>query len=135
MPFDISWEPEGVVRRHWGNVTVAERRQSLEAICNDPRFDELHYVISDYLGAQHYEFVPEATEETVALHIAPIRTNPNIVIAGVATHPNALAGIRHFIAQGVITQPYEAFETVEAARAWIASQPRTHAPRRRAGSD
>lgn len=47
MPYDLSWEPGGVVRRYVGDVTVAERGRSFEQICGDVRFDSLHFVITD----------------------------------------------------------------------------------------
>lgn len=131
MPFELFWEPAGVVRRHVGHVSIADRRRSLEQICNDPRFDDLRYSITDYLGALSYEATPEDTAETAALHIAPLRTNPNIVIATVAVLPEAVAAARSFIALRYIEQPYEVFSTMAEARAWIASRQPRHAPRQR----
>lgn len=131
MPFELFWEPGGVIRRHVGHVSIGERRRSLELICNDPRFDDLRYSITDYLGALSYETTPEDTAETAALHIAPARTNPNIVIATVAVHPDAVAAARHFITLGYIDLPYQVFSTMAEARAWIAGRRPTHAPRPR----
>lgn len=131
MSFELFWEPGGVVRRHVGHVSIAERRRSLELICNDPRFDELRYSITDYLGVLSFEHTPEATAETAALHIAPARTNPNIAIATVAVNPDAIAAVHQFIALRYIDLPYQLFSTMEAARAWVASLRPMHAPRPR----
>lgn len=125
MPYTLHWEPEGVLRRLHGRVTAAERRQSLEAICADPRFDGLRYAITDYLEVSEFGGTLDDNEEIAALHVAPLITNPAIVIVGVATDPGVLAGIAHFKALGFIgDQPYEVFATVAEARAWIDSHPR-----------
>lgn len=129
MPFELSWEPNGVYRRYFGHVTIAERRQSFDAICADPRFDELRYTITDYLGVEGYEITPEATAEIAAMHIAPLLTNPNIVIAAVAVDERIVAAIEHFIGLGFITQPYRVFATLAAARAWIDDLPPRLDPR------
>ena len=120
MPFELTWEPRGVYRRYFGDVTLAERRRSLDLICADPRFDQLRYSITDFLGVDTYETSPEATEVTAALHIAPLATNPNIVMAAVATDPRIIDVIEHFRALAFTSQPYRVFGTAEAARQWIA---------------
>lgn len=125
MPYTLHWEPEGVLRRFHGRVTVAERQASLAAICADPRFDRLRYAITDYLEVSDFGGTAEDNQEIAALHVAPLITNPVIVIAAVATHPAVLAGIAHFQALGFIgDQPYQVFATLAEARAWIARQPR-----------
>lgn len=122
MPIELNWEPNGVCRRYFGRVTIDERRQSFDAICADPRFDDLRYTITDYLDVDDYEVTSEATAEIAALHIAPMLTNPNIVVAAVAVDARVIAAIEHFIALGFIEQPYRIFATQAAARAWIAEQ-------------
>jgi hypothetical protein len=122
MPYDLFWEPGGVVRRYFGDVTIAERERSFDAICQSPRFDQLTWSITDYLAVTTYEITPQATEEIAARHIAPLATNPNILIAAVVTAPHIVAAIEHFIALGFVEQPYRIFATEAEARAWIASQ-------------
>lgn len=130
MPFDLSWEPEGVYRRYWGDVTIAQRRRSLELICADPRFDSLEYAITDYLGVHDYEITAEATMEIASLHVGPIYTNPRIVIAAVVTDARITAAIEHFIGLGMVTVPYGIFPDALAAREWIAQKPRKLALKR-----
>jgi hypothetical protein len=122
MSFELIWEHRGVYRRHDGQVTIAERRQSFDLICGDVRFDGLRYAITDYLGADSYEVTEEATEEMAALHVGPLRTNPHIVIATVAVDERIIAAVRHFIALGFTTQPYRLFATLAEARACAAEQ-------------
>ena len=87
MPFDLTWEAHGVHRRYRGAVTIAERERSFDLICGDPRFDGLHYALTDYLEVSDYEVSETATEEIAARHIAPMQINPRIVIAAVAVDP------------------------------------------------
>lgn len=132
MPFELHWEPGGVVRRYIGDVTIAERERSFDQICQAPWFDQLTWAITDYLAVTTYEITPQATEEIAARHIAPLTTNPNIVMAAVVTDARIIAAIEHFIALRFIDQPYRIFATEAEARAWIAElQPALRLPRQR----
>ncbi len=122
MPVQLVWETRGVYRRYAGDVTIRERLESFNAICADPRFDELRYAITDYRAAREYEIDAHETELIAAMHVAPLRTNPRIVMAAVAERPDIVAAIRHFIALGFTSQPYCIFGTLDEARAWVATQ-------------
>ncbi len=122
MPVELSWEPRGVYRRYFGDVTIDERRASFDRICADPRFDDLRYTITDYLGVGSYEITRDATEEIAALHVAPCKTNPYITIAAICVDARIVEAIEHFISLGFVKQPYSIFPTAPAARAWIAQQ-------------
>lgn len=124
MPFSLEWEPSGVVRRFYGDVTLAERYRSLEAICGDIRFDDLRFTITNYLDVGAYQDSPRDTEEIAAYHIAPLMTNPQIVIAGVAVRGDIVDLIKRFRAFKLTTQPYEVFSTEAAARMWIGAMGR-----------
>jgi hypothetical protein len=119
MPYRLTWERRGVYRQYLGDVTIRERLASFEAICGHPRFDEMRYCITDYLDVGQYEITTQATQEIAALHIAPMMTNPKVLIAAVAVRPDVLAAIHDFIALQFTRQPYRIFPTVHAARVWI----------------
>lgn len=121
MPYSITWEPRGVYRAYVGDVPIVERRASFEAICADPRFDRLHYAITDYLAVRHYEVTQDATAEIAALHVGPLITNPRLVMAAVADQPEVLAAIEDFKRHGFAAAPYQVFRTLADARRWIAS--------------
>jgi hypothetical protein len=122
MPYRLTWEPEGACRTYFGDVTIAERRASFDAISADPRFDGLRYVLTDYLAVDNYEVTPEATAEIAAMHIGPLFTNPDILIVAVATRPDVLAAIDQFRSYRFTQAPYQVFGTLPEARAWIAGQ-------------
>lgn len=121
MAVELVWEQRGIYRRYFGDVTITERRRSFERIFADPRFDDLRYTITDCLEVETYEITDEATKEIAALHVGPLLVNPSIVITAVVTDERIIAAIRHFISLDFISQPYEIFPTVSAARSWIAA--------------
>ena len=119
MPYELVWEPRGVLRRYFGDVTIAERRVSFESICGDARFDDLRHAITNYLEVGAYEVTAQATAEIAALHVGPLRTNPRIAMAAVATRPDIVAAIQDFIDHGFTRTPYRVFATVDEARRWL----------------
>lgn len=123
MPYRLTWEPFGVYREYFGDVTVAERRASFDIICGDRRFDDLRYAITDYLAVDAYEVTRIATAEIAAFHIAPLATNPRIAIAAVASRPDILAAIEDFKSHGFTTAPYRVFPTLAEARQWLRARP------------
>jgi hypothetical protein len=123
MPYSLHWEPRGVYRRYFGEVTIEERLESFNAVCADPRFDDLRYTITDYLDIARYEVNDLATQEIAAMHIAPLHTNPRVMIAAVAVNPEVVSAIEAFIALQFIAQPYRIFPTLPDARSWIEQRP------------
>eukprot|EP01031_Cornospumella_fuschlensis_P050089 gene50089-biopygen40174 len=122
MPCKITWETDGVHRRLFGDVSIAERRASVTAISADHRFDGLRYALTDYLDVVDYEATPESTAEIAAMHIGPLFTNPRLQIIAVANRPDILASIDEFMRHGFIKAPYRIFGTLAEAREWIATQ-------------
>ncbi len=119
MPYKLTWEDSGVHRRYFGDVTVAERRASFDAVCGDARFDNLRYSITDYRDVRGYEVTPEATAEIAALHLAPMNTNSRIIMAAIATRADIVDAIQDFIAHRFTSAPYRIFADEVSARSWI----------------
>ncbi len=119
MPYRLTWEPSGIYRQYYGDVTIAERRASFESICGDRRYDELRYAITDYLAVGAYEVTAEATAEIAALHIGPLITNPRLVIAAVAVRPDIVAAIQDFVRHRFTATPYRIFPSLDEARRWV----------------
>ena len=123
MPYRLTWERFGAYREYFGDVTVAERRDSLERICGDPRFDDIRYALTNYLAVEAYEVNRAATAEIAALHIAPLATNPTIAIAAVARRADILAAIAEFKGYGFTSAPYRVFPELSEAREWLGGWP------------
>jgi len=120
LPYRITWEPSGVYREYLGDVTIDERRASFDAICGDPRFDDLRYSITSYLGVGSYEVTSAATAEIAALHIGAFVTNPAIVMAAVVDRADIVDAIEDFRRHAYTANPYRTFRTLAEARRWVA---------------
>ena len=119
MTYKLIWEQSGIYRQYFGDVSIAERRESFDEICGDRRFDDLLYAITDYLAVEEYEVTKNATAEIAALHIGALVTNPRICIAAVTTRPDIISAIQDFIGHGFVKAPYRIFGSIEEARQWI----------------
>lgn len=119
MPYRLTWEPFGVYREYFGDVSIAERRASFDVICGDRRFDDLRYALTNYSAVEAYEVTSISIAEIAAFHIAPLATNPRLVIAAVASRPDILAAIEDFKSYGFTSAPYRVFPTLAEARQWL----------------
>jgi hypothetical protein len=122
VPYRITWEAFGVHREYLGDVTIAERRASFDEICGDRRFDNVRYAVTDYLAVKSYEVTSDATAEIAALHVAPLVTNPTIVMAAVVDREDIIAAIEDFKRHGFTRAPYRLFRSMPEARTWVAAQ-------------
>lgn len=118
MAYHIYWEPAGVYRRYSGHTSFEELVVSVLAVENDPRFDEIRYVINDFLASEQVSFTPEGICELSAVDGAAERSNPNIRIAIVADRPAIRAAGEAYIAAGLNTYETRLFDTLPEARRW-----------------
>lgn len=120
MAYTNNWESKGVYKVFSGDVDGQQALHSIVEIEADHRFDEIRYVINDFLNVTEVS----ATERDIALMAAIDRaasmTNPNIRIAVVTTEERVrnLAIKYSELMRGC---PYQTrlFETVDAARLWV----------------
>ncbi len=129
MPYRLTWEPKGVYREYFGNVTIEQRMASFNEILSDARFDDLRYTITDYLAVREYEITRDATAEIGAMHIGALRMNPRIRIAAVAVRRDILDAIEDLRSQNFFIQPYRVFSDLAAARLWAMSPSAPDEPR------
>ena len=125
MPYRIHWEGQGVYRRFYGVVTVAEFFAAYKEMCRDVRYSGIRYIISDYLEC---EPAPDLTEEHL-LQFARLERlrfydSPDTVQANVATDPRVLGYVRYYESLRISPYCMADFATVAEARQWIASHPR-----------
>jgi hypothetical protein len=125
MPYRIRWEGHGVYRRFFGVVTRADFHGACEEMCADVRYEDIRYIISDYLEAR---VAPDLGEQDLKAFAKLERRrycdNPDIVQAMVAMDPKIVAYLRYYESLGVSPCCVQDFSTVEDARHWIASHPR-----------
>ncbi len=120
MSFEIVWrKPDGLIKRHFGHVTGKEILSANVLAEADLRFDDLHYVINDFLGCSKLTVSPDEMEEIVAIDRAASESNPDIRIAVVATHPDVLAAANSYASHRLSTFTTRLFSSMEEACAWL----------------
>jgi hypothetical protein len=85
MAYENTWEQNGVVKRFTGFLTAAEFIKSAEDVGADPRFDNLRFVINDFLNVVGNDICEDTVKYIGAMHAGRAFTNPNIWVAFVAT--------------------------------------------------
>jgi hypothetical protein len=121
MAYEITWEQYGVYRRYWGLLTNSDIRLSVEGVCSDARFDQIHYLISDLLAVTAYDVSRNAVEYATALRIGARYSNPGIRDAFVTVDEGVIAAVFEGILDQTRPFPTEVLPTLEAARAWVGS--------------
>lgn len=87
MPFELHWEPNGVVRRYFGTVTDADVMNCNQAFMDDPRFDSLHYCIVDATDVTDTQVSDSTAVWVSAAHKGASLSNPNLLLAIVTPSP------------------------------------------------
>lgn len=120
MGYRIIWEsPQGVVKRHFGQLTGAEVLAANTKIESDPRFDSLRYVINDFLDCTGVTVSAPEIEEIAAIDHSAALINRNIRIAIVATHPEVEAASKAYANDTLTAYTTRIFGTMADARAWL----------------
>ncbi len=122
MPIQHTWEKQGVYRKVTGSITGAEYISAVEEVSSAPSFETIRYVINDLLEVTEQNLTTDDIEYMAAIDSAASKTNPNIVIAIIATEKQiqALAKLYGDISKRLVS-PYrtEIFTNTEDARAWV----------------
>lgn len=121
MGFELQWEHRGVVKRYFGQVSGAELIAPVVATEADERFDNLRYVINDFLDAKSVACTQAVIDEIASLDAGAAATNPNIRIAVVAVQPEVIEIVARYLKASAGAYPTRTFATMAEARAWAAS--------------
>ena len=124
MGYEVIWERKGVVKRFFGHITSADMIKPVIATEADPRFDDLRYVINDFMDVSSVSVSPSTVDEISAVDSAAAMSNPNIRISVAATHPAVVALARQYADSPLNAYPTCIFPDLEQARAW-AEEPHT----------
>ena len=120
MSYELKWEPRGVVKRFFGQVTCAELLAASRESQSDYHFDQYRYAINDFLDCTEFVTDPIGLEELAAFAGAAELSNPNIKVAIIATLPEVIAAVKSYSGLALQTYPTRLFSTLAEARAWIA---------------
>jgi hypothetical protein len=125
MPYRIRWEGRGVYKQFFGLLSPAYVKDAYNEVTDDPRYEHVRYVLSDYLEARpNAGGLEPDVAEFAELERHRLYSSPDLVSATVATDPQILGHIRLFEGLQVSPYPIGIFPTVADARKWIASNPR-----------
>lgn len=124
MPYSLDWEPHGVVKKFFGFVSGAEFVQSVVDVTGSDKFDDLRFIVNDFLSADGHSIDKQTFEEIVVYRIGAARTRSSIWTAVITNDPRFAAiadEVNAALPDGVPRT--EVFATLAVARTWLAQQP------------
>jgi hypothetical protein len=119
LAYQVFWEEAGAYKRFAGHVSDDELARSVSGMHGDRRFDDLRYVINDFLGVESFDITEENVSYIAAIDGAAARSNPHIRVALVVAHPGAADLAMRYVTSPWTVYPTRIFHSVDAARAWI----------------
>ncbi len=120
MPYEMVWEARGLYRRYYGRGTDQEVLDSARLTESSERYDELRYVILDFLDVEEVTLVnPAFIREITAQDFGAALSNPCIKFAVVTRHPEIRRLAREYATHPLCSYPLQIFDTVADARAWV----------------
>lgn len=123
MPYRITWEDRGLYSKFWGVVDAGQIRRMMDVIGADERFDDLHYVISDYLDVTEFSLTTQQIDEIVAIDIAQSYSNAHYYSIAIARDEAILRRLEYWVSVHMNPERVVFFDSLERARAWIDAQP------------
>ena len=123
MPYRITWEKLGVYNKLWDTVDIGQIRRMMDIIGADERFDDIHYVINDYLDVTQLSLTPPHIDEIVAIDIAQSYSNPRYYSISVAKDKKILTLLEYWASIHITPGRVALFTSLEQARAWISTRP------------
>lgn len=120
----LMWEPEGVVASYAGTLQSRALLDTIRQIQRDPRFDDAHYLIHDFLALDGHDIGVATLTELAGLHYAAWASSPNCRVVFV-TQDAALANdIRRVLcASELASYDCAVCHSLVEARDWLDAQP------------
>jgi len=123
MPYEISWEPLGVVLRASGVILDEDSTAANEELYASPLFPNMKYSIIDFSRIEKFGLSSERVRLTAERDQIAAETNPDMKIAVIASTPLVrgmanMYAIYHELRGGGWTS--KIFECEDDARAWAA---------------
>jgi hypothetical protein len=119
MPCEVTWELRGAYKKFVGHITDHDLVHSVTSVHENPRFDELRYVINDFLDIEGFDVAEDTVKYIAAIDKAAAHTNPHIKIAIVLTDVQAAMLAQHYTNSPWTVYPTRIFPSVEQARTWV----------------
>ena len=120
MPYETTWESNGVIQTFRGVVSSPELFDALKDIYNDPRMHSLRFIIRDFLDVEVFDTgLKILLEGRISSRMVHDRA-PDVVAAVVTTNPEIIEAMKAASAYGLDAFPFRILPTVAEARQWIA---------------
>jgi hypothetical protein len=69
MPHELLWEKDGVHKRFWGDMSGRELADSVEEVAAHPRFDDISFVLNDFLEVGGYTLDADSMERILVSRV------------------------------------------------------------------
>jgi hypothetical protein len=121
MAYETKWLHRGVYKCFSGHVCATEFFSGIAEVQNHPDYDLFKFSINNFLDVVSYDISLDDVTAFVALGLGAQFSNPNMVVAIVATHDGILSLIRnHYEPMAEYTIGY--FQCDTDATAWLEKQ-------------
>ncbi len=124
MSYKLKWEKHGVIASFSGSLTFQENESANTEIYNDPRIDDLRYVIWD-LSDISEQLVTESEAKTIAKFDNVVGSQLKHMKLGFVTVDDAARlFLGQYSVQAIncgIPWEFQNFDTLEKAKSWCTS--------------
>lgn len=121
MPYELTWEDNGVYKRFYGIVTGDEYIESIHKTHGNSKFDYLKYSILDYSDVEGHTISTTDFKRIAAYFKGAYEVNNRIVVAVIVTRKDLLEVVNRFDSLPFASYPFIIVTTLEEARDWIRS--------------
>jgi len=129
MAYSNVWKGKGLYINYSGFVSTDEVIKANLEMHGDPRFDDLKYIICDYLSIDEVKYDPGAFTQEVSklaqLNAAASKSNPHVKRAVVTVDETVLAFTHWYNSESAdLEHHWEAaiFSTIADAEAWVLNE-------------
>lgn len=119
VPYEITWEPEGIYWHFSGAVSAAEAKQSNLDVYGNPRFDDIRYQIADFLDVTSFHADDADLHEISTIDGVAAIYSRAVKVALIATDPKVIRLLEAYC-QTIAGTPWQAriFHNLEEGRSW-----------------
>ncbi len=119
MSYTLSWEANGVVKLFTGRTSDLEVLASIVEIESDPRFENIRWVINDFLRCTGFEVSKDGVDLMAATDKAASVSNANVKVAVIATDRELVGMAKHYADSPMNVYPTQIFSNRADAHAWL----------------
>jgi len=119
MGYQLIWHPRGVTKYFYGKIIGKDIFESVIAVEENSNFDLLRYVINDFTDVVEQDLRDLDIGEIAAIDSAAALSNPNIVVAVIASQPKIIAVAREYAQSDLNAYRTEIFANRGDAEAWV----------------